>query len=87
MFSGQQNVGMNAAAGITGANQNYANNATNIYGNMGDAMSAGAVSNQNQKNQGIATLADLFSQGFGNSQYGKSSSYYPKTNTTVNWNS
>ena len=54
------NLGQNAAAGVGQAGQNYANQAGNIYGNIGNAQASGALTNANLYGQTLSGLAGLF---------------------------
>lgn len=60
------NLGQNAAAGVGQAGQNYANQAGNLYGQIGNAQASGALTNANIWGQTLGGLAGLAGSAFGN---------------------
>jgi hypothetical protein len=65
------NLGQNAASNQGQASQNYANQAGNAYGAMGNAQASGALTNANIYGQTLGGLAGIF----GNMQNKTASSY------------
>lgn len=76
------NLGQNAAAGFGQAAQNYANQAGNAYGAIGNAQASGALTNANIYGNTLGGLAGIF--GAQQQQNKTASSYTPPQNWSGN---
>lgn len=72
MMSGGASQGMGALGSVSGAGANYANAASNLYGNQGQNLASSYINNSNIMNGTLNNLANVAGQFYGSNSVGRS---------------